>query len=96
MATHIFRVKKRMDRTEAVYAEITDYREVNGVPKHFYPVVRYETTEGRTVSSVYTVAAKSKIYEVGVEEIVYQRDLEGQAQCSTQPQWRGCRVFLRF
>ena len=70
MATHIFRVKKRMDRTEAVYAQITDYREVNGVPKHFYPVVRYETTEGRTVSSVYTVAAKSKLYEVAEEELI--------------------------
>lgn len=70
MMTHIFSVKKIMDRTEAVYAEITDYREINGVPKHFYPVVKYETREGRTISSVYTVAAKSKIYEVGDEELI--------------------------
>ena len=46
---HIFTVKKRLSRSVAVFGTISDYHEAKEVRKHYYPVVKYETEDGRPV-----------------------------------------------
>ena len=67
---HIFTVKKRLSRSVAVFGTISDYHEAKEVRKHYYPVVKYETEDGRPVSSVYTVADSVMRYEIGSQEMI--------------------------
>lgn len=67
---HIIKINKRLANTIAVYGIITDYRTKKGAKTHYYPVVEYETEEGRQVSSVYTIAESEQKYEIGDEELI--------------------------
>lgn len=67
---HIFKVKKRIRNTVAVYGRITDYHTEKGTRTHYYPIVRYETEDGTEISSTYTIADKEKKYDIGDEEMI--------------------------
>lgn len=67
---HIFKVRKRISNTVAVYGRIVDYHTEKGTRKHYYPIVRYETEAGMEISSAYTIADKEKKYEIGDEEMI--------------------------
>ncbi|MDE6788988.1 MAG: DUF3592 domain-containing protein [Ruminococcus sp.] len=67
---HIFKVKKRIRNTVAVYGRITDYHTEKGTRIHYYPIVRYETEDGTEISSAYTIADKEKKYDIGDEEMI--------------------------
>lgn len=67
---HIAKVRKRLSRSVAVFGTITDYHTSNELGKYYYPVLEYETEEGRTVSSVYTVADRKQRYELGSQELI--------------------------
>lgn len=67
---HIFKVKKQIKNTIAVYGRIVDYHTEKGAGTHYYPIVRYETEEGTEISSAYTIADKEKKYEIGDEEMI--------------------------
>lgn len=67
---HIFKVKKRIRNTVAVYGRITDYHTEKGTRTHYYPIVRYETEDGTEISSAYTIADKEKKYDIGDEEMI--------------------------
>lgn len=67
---HIFKVKKRLKNTIAVYGRITDYHTEKGTRTHYYPIVCYETEDGTEISSAYTIADKEKKYEIGDEEMI--------------------------
>lgn len=67
---HIFKVKKRLKNTIAVYGRITDYHTEKGTRTHYYPIVRYETEDGTEISSAYTIADKEKKYDIGDEEMI--------------------------
>ena len=67
---HISSVRSRQRRTVAAFGTITDYHEATELRKHYYPVVEYETEDGRAVSSVYTVADRIMRYEIGTQEMI--------------------------
>ena len=67
---HISTVRKRMSRTVAVFGTVSDYHEAVEVRRHYYPIMKYETEDGRAVSSVYTVADTVIRYEIGSQEMV--------------------------
>lgn len=67
---HIFKVRKRIRNTVAVYGRIVDYHTEKGTRTHYYPIVRYETEDGTEISSAYTIADKEKKYEIGDEEMI--------------------------
>ncbi|MDO4864067.1 MAG: DUF3592 domain-containing protein [Ruminococcus sp.] len=67
---HIGSVRKRLSRSVAVFGEVVEYHEAMEVRKHYYPVLRYETEDGRLVSSVYTVADTQQRYEIGSQEMI--------------------------
>ncbi len=69
-AGHIFKVKKRLSRSVAVYGTVTGYHESKGTGKYFYPILNYDTEDGRTVSSVYTIADKKQRYDTGSQELI--------------------------
>ena len=66
---HIIAVKKELKNNIAVYGTITDYF-IKDKGRHFYPVVKYTTEEGRDVTSTYSVQDNKKRYEIGSEEMV--------------------------
>lgn len=67
---HISSVRKRQSRSVAVFATISDYHIATEVVKHYYPIVKYETEDGRPVSSVYSVADNVQRYEIGSQEMI--------------------------
>lgn len=67
---HIFEVKKRLKNTVAVYGRITGYHTAKGSGTHYYPVVNYETEDGREISSVYTIADSEQKYDIDDEEMI--------------------------
>ena len=67
---HIAVVRKRLSRSVAVFGTVSDYHIASEVRKHYYPIVQYETEDGRPVSSVYTVADTEQRYEVGSQEMI--------------------------
>lgn len=67
---HIFTVKKRLAGTSAVYGTITEYREKKERCTYYYPVVEYETEDGRNISSMYLYPDKEMKYEIGDEEMI--------------------------
>lgn len=67
---HIFRIRKRMAESVAVYGEITEYHTSMTNKKRFCPVVKYTTEEGREITSIYTVEEKTRHYETGEEVMI--------------------------
>lgn len=67
---HIYKIKKHMKNTVAVYGTITDYHTKKSGKTYYYPVVDYETEEGRQISSVYTIADSEQKYNIGDEELI--------------------------
>ncbi len=67
---HIFEIKKRLKNTVAVYGRITGYHTARGSGIHYYPVVNYETEDGREINSVYTIADSEQKYDIGDEEMI--------------------------
>ena len=67
---HAGRVKKRLAGTVAVYGTVTEYREKKESRTYYYPVVEYETEDGRLISSMYTYPDKEMKYEIGDEEMI--------------------------
>ena len=67
---HIVTVRKRLSRSVAVYGTVKEYHTAKEVLTHYYPVVFYETEDGREISSVYTISALSQRYEIGAEEMI--------------------------
>ncbi|MBR1738924.1 MAG: hypothetical protein IJ737_01410 [Ruminococcus sp.] len=66
---HIYTVRRRIRGSEAAIGTITGYHtSENG--RLWYPIVRYETEEGREVTSVYSHASKKADYETGSEEMI--------------------------
>ena len=66
---HILKVKKQILNSVAVYGTVMGYRTADG-GRVIYPIVNYETEEGRDISSVYTVADKEEKYELGEEVMI--------------------------
>ncbi|MCR5076144.1 MAG: DUF3592 domain-containing protein [Ruminococcus sp.] len=67
---HIFKVKKRLSRSVAAYGTVTGYHEARSGGKYYYPILNYDTEDGRTVSSVYTVADRKQRYAEGSQELI--------------------------
>lgn len=67
---HVFKVKKRLADTAAVYGTVTEYHIKKETRTYYYPVVEYETEDGRLISSVYTYPDKEQKYEIGAEELI--------------------------
>ena len=67
---HIATVRKRLSRSVAVFGTISDYHIATEVLKHYYPILQYETEDGRPVSSVYTIADTKQRYEIGSQEMI--------------------------
>lgn|GEM_PF-387582 len=72
---HIFKARRRMAGTERAYGEITGYQMKDNRlslkdGNWMYPVVRYETEDGRVVNSVYSIASKEQIYSIGDSELI--------------------------
>ncbi len=66
---HIFRIRKRMENSIAVYGEITGYhKEKTG--KGFSPIVKYTTEDGREINSVYTVVERKQHYETSEKRMI--------------------------
>lgn len=66
---HIFRIRKTIDNSIAVFGEITDcHKEKTG--KGYCPVVRYTTEDGREITSIYTVVSRKQDFETGTEVTV--------------------------
>lgn len=68
-AYHIYTVRRRLNSSVAAVCTITDYY-VSPTRKDFCPIVKYETENGREVTSVYTVSSRKKIYEIGEEATI--------------------------
>lgn len=68
-ASHIFKVRKQMSNSVAAYGTVMGYRTADG-GRVIYPIVNYETEEGRDISSVYTIADKEEKYELGEEVMI--------------------------
>ncbi len=69
MIYHISVVKKQMSGTMNAIGEITGYHTPER-SKLYYPIVKFETEKGRTVTSVYTNADRERRYEIGDTETV--------------------------
>lgn len=68
-ALHIYIIRRRLKNSVAVFGTITDYH-VSRTKKGFYPIVKYETENGREITSVYTVEDRQKRFETGDEEMI--------------------------
>ena len=66
---HIFRVRKQIETSIAVYGTVMGYRTADG-GRVIYPIVNYDTEDGREISSVYTIADKEEKYELGEEVMI--------------------------
>lgn len=67
---HIYKVKKQFSNTEASYAKIIEYRTKKDYRTYYYPVVEFETEEGRIVNTVYAYPDTKQRYEIGDEELI--------------------------
>lgn len=67
---HIWKVRKRISGSIAVYGTIVEYHTSRAGKKGYYPVVKYVTETGREVISVYTVEDGQKRYKIGDEELI--------------------------
>lgn len=67
---HIISIRKRQERSVAVFGIITEYLVTKDVVKRYYPVLRYTTEDGAVISSTYKVADKEQRYSVGSEEMI--------------------------
>ncbi|MDE6779846.1 MAG: DUF3592 domain-containing protein [Ruminococcus sp.] len=66
---HIFRIRRNMENSIAVYGIITEYhKEKTG--KSYCPAVRYTTEDGREINSIYTVVSRKKQFETGMEVMI--------------------------
>lgn len=68
-AYHIYTVRRRLSSSVAAVCTITDYY-VSPTKKGFCPIVKYETENGREITSVYTVRSSKKLYEIGEEATI--------------------------
>lgn len=68
-AYHIWRIRKRLSGSVAVYGKVTDYHSTQKVRGSF-PVVCYTTEGGREITSVYSVEERKRHYEIGEEVMV--------------------------
>ncbi len=67
---HAYTVKSRLKNTVAAYGKITGYHTKKDPKTYYYPIVDFETEDGRSVSSVYAIADKNQRYEIGDEELI--------------------------
>lgn len=67
---HISRVRKRTANSVAVYGMVTGYHQDPKGLKGVYPIVTFTTEEGRSVTSVYTIADKEERYRLHSEEMI--------------------------
>ncbi len=67
---HILSVKKRQERSVAVFGTITEYLVTKDLLKRYYPVLKYTTEGGTVISSTYKVADKEQRYSIGSEEMI--------------------------
>lgn len=66
---HIFRIRRNIENSIAVYGEITDYhKEKTG--RGYCPVVKYTTEDGREITSIYTVVSGKQQFETGTEVMI--------------------------
>lgn len=70
MFWHILAIRKKLDKTVAVYGEITGYQTKKGAGVHYYPIVRYTTEDGSETEAVYSIAESSEQYRIGDEEMI--------------------------
>ena len=68
-AYHIWRIKKRLSESVAVYGKVTDYHTSQKVRGSF-PIVTYTTEGGREITSVSSVEERKRHYEIGDEVMV--------------------------
>ena len=68
-AYHIWRIKKRLSESVAVYGKVTDYHTTQKVRGSF-PIVTYTTEDGREITSVSSVEERKRHYEIGDEVMV--------------------------
>jgi len=66
---HIFRIRKNICNSVAVYGEITDYHKEK-TNKGYCPVVKYTTEDGREITSIYTVVSRKQKFETGTEVMI--------------------------
>ncbi len=69
MLYHMFTVKKRISGTQTAIGEVTGYH-TSDKSKLVYPIVRFETESGRTVTSVCSAGDTERLYEEGSSEMV--------------------------
>ena len=67
---HVFTVKKHISGTEAAFGKITEYHIKKESRTYYYPVVEFETADGRMISSVYPYPDKEQKYKIGDEELI--------------------------
>ncbi len=67
-AYHIFIIRRKLRDSVAVYGTVTGYH--TSKAKDVFPIVAYETEEGREISSVYTVGSRHEQLEIGSEEMI--------------------------
>lgn len=66
---HIFKIRRSISGSIAVYGTITGYR-ASETKTESFPIVKYETETGREITSVYTVGERKQRYEIGDEEMI--------------------------
>jgi len=69
MFYHISVIRKQMSGTKNAIGEVTGYHTPEK-GKVYYPIVRFETEEGRTVSSVYSNPDRERRYDIGDTETI--------------------------
>lgn len=70
MFCHIAAVRKMFQRTVAVYGRVTGYHTDKGVVTHYFPMVSFETEDGRTIDTICSAADSKQKYEIGAEEMI--------------------------
>ena len=68
-AYHIWRKRRSLKGSVAVYGKVVDYHTSQKVRGSF-PIVQYTTAGGREITSVYTVEERKPKYSVGDEVLV--------------------------
>jgi hypothetical protein len=68
-AYHIWKIRRSLKNSVAVYGTITGYH-VSTKERDHFPIVKYTTEDGRTVTSTYTVADREERYEIDSEELI--------------------------
>ena len=66
---HIRGIKKRISSSEAAVGTVTGYSTEKG-SRLKYPIVTYDTAEGRHVTSIYSKGDKTERCEAGSEELI--------------------------